>query len=599
MFSCLSDFFYCNRGLFSNDSGQQLLLYIAFVRRFCQKFCIPFEECVQLEGLLPRLFQRIPGYEIKDAAVTFDTAMPWSFLHRNRQLSFALDQLHHDLFQSNCATPEWLRQQVEDLFDLDGVLFDHVVTPSSIRSLIAQLAAQKNAAQIIDLCSGTYLLGLQVWNELGSNPSVACYGEELDSYLCALSRLFVFLCDVECFSIKERNAIEIPQETQHSTPGIYVADFPLVGNRTVPASENDPLFDGHKMNMYTDWALIRSVLNRMNIGDRAFLLVTKGALVRKNERILREDLVKSDWLDAVITLPAGLYPNHTLPMELLIFEKGRPVSKQGHVLFADLSSFATSSSGIRRTRHLSQNAVSKICNIYRHYVTSEGYAKVVASGEIFANNSSLHPALYLTATQPITKLIRLGEVSSVIRGLQLPKGTPVTQQGTRYLLNVRDIQDGEIHYESADQIEMSSPLWERKYRIREDDIILTSKGTALKMAIVPPHPQPAYISGNLTILRVDSSRYNPYILYEYLSSQEGTEALSLIQTGTTIRVLGSNNLEQLTIPSYNPALASEIGQSLKLAVMQYKQTLSELNQSYMSQKDQLLKQLKRRKEIRK
>lgn len=596
MSSCLSEFLNCNRSLFPGESGQQLLSYIAFVRRFCQKFQIPFEECEQLEGLLPRLFQQVRGYEIKDAAVTFDAAMPWSLVRGNRQLSCVLDQLHHDLFQTNCATPQWLRQQVEALFNLDGTPSDQVVTPPSIRSLIAQLAAQRPAKQIIDLCSGTYMLGLQVWNELGCVPSVSCYGEELDAYLCALSRLFVFLCDVNSFSIKERNAIEIPQQTQDAPPRIYVADFPLVGNRTIPASENDPLFDGRKMNVYTDWALIRSVLNRMNIGDRAFLIVTKGALVRKNERLLREDLVENNLLDGVITLPAGLYPNHTLPMELLVFEKGRHATKEGKVLFADLSSFSDSVLGTRRTQQLSQDGITNICNIYRRYMAVEGYSKIVPVEVIQSTGYSLHPPLYLSVPQLVTRHMRLGEIASVIRGLQLPKGTPVTQQGARYLLNVRDIQDGEIRYDSADQIEMSSPLWERKYRIREDDIILTSKGTALKMAIVPPNPLPAYISGNLTILRVDSHLYDPYILYEYLASEDGREALTLIQTGTTIRVLGSSNLEQLAIPGYSQALATEIGRGLKLAVLQYRQALSEINQAYAFQKDRLLNQLKYREE---
>ena len=69
--------------------------------------------------------------------------------------------------------------------------------------------------------------------------------------------------------------------------------------------------------------MIRSLLDRMRPGDRAFVLVTKGALVRQNERELRAGLVENDWLDAVIQLPAGLYSGHNLPLALMVFEKFR------------------------------------------------------------------------------------------------------------------------------------------------------------------------------------------------------------------------------------------------------------------------------------
>ena len=53
-----------------------------------------------------------------------------------------------------------------------------------------------------------------------------------------------------------------------------------------------------------------------------------------------------------------------------------------------------------------------------------------------------------------------------------------------------------------------------KYKIREDDIIITSKGASVKIAIVPPDPPNAYICSNLTIVRVNPDMYSPYIVYE-------------------------------------------------------------------------------------
>lgn len=586
-------------GQLPEGPGQMLLLYVAFVQCFCYQYQIPYDPRKPLEGLLPQLFHQVPGYEIKDAAITFDAAMPWGLLQGNPTLSDALDRLRQRLDRASCATPLWLREQVDDLLGLGHAFSDVVVTPPSIRALIAQLAVQQPIQQIIDLCSGTFSLGLQVWNEAGADPLISCQGEEINADLCAFSRLLLFLCGVKNFSVKERNVMAPPQEqpNQKPPPSIYVADLPLVGNRTLPSSKHDPLFQTQKMNLYSDWLFIRSVLNRMHAGDRAFLIVTKGALVRQKERALREDLVKHDWLEAVIKLPAGLYPNHNLPLELFICEKGRTAEKQGRVFFADLSSYSVPAT--RRTKRLSQDGISKLCHAFQHFTDEENFSKAVSVPDIQSAGYALYPPPYLAAPQASANPIRLGDVAAVIRGLQLTKEHPSYQHAPRYFLNIRDLQDGEIRYENAEQIEIGSPLWERKYRIQEDDIILTSKGSTLKLAIVPPNPPPSYISGNLTLLRIKADRYSPYVLYEYLTSEAGQLALSLIQTGTTIRVLGIRNLEQLNLPSYDRSLAAKIGSKLKLAALEYRQNLSNIHETYANQKMDLLFQLTQRKEIEK
>lgn len=583
-------------GRFPDDASQKLLLYTAFVQSFCYQHQILFESSSQLEGLLPRLFRRVSGYEIKDAAVTFDAAMPWGLLRENPRLTHELFQINNYLYQASCATPTWLRQQVDELLELDRTFSGATVTPPGIRSLIAQLAAEQSARKVIELCSGTGLLGLQVWEELGSDPLTPCYGEEIDPFLCAFSRLLLFLCGVEKFSVKERNIMEPcpePQD-QFTGPCIYVADFPLAGNRTFSVSEDEPPFDGKQVKLYADWLLIRSTLNRMHSGDCALLLVTKGALVRQNERILREHLIQQGWLEAVIKLPAGLYSGHNLPLNLLICKKGRNAKEQGQIFFADLSTF--SAPRTRRTKALSQAGISRLCEAYRNFSAEEGFSKVVSPQDIQLSEFSLYPPTYLAKPETATKQLQIRDIATVVRGLQLPKGNPAVQRNPRYLLNIRDLQDGEIHYENADQIETGNALWEKRYRIQEDDIILTSKGSTLKLAIVPPDPPATYISGNLTLIRVDPALYSPYVLYEYLTSETGINALNLIQTGTTIRVLGSGNLEQLAVPFYDRSLAASVGPALKQAALQYQRDLERIKRTYSGQKEALLSQLTQRKE---
>lgn len=590
MYSHLSQFLIENYSLLPNELGQKLLFYIIFEQRFHHKFHIPFDPSVPLEGRLPALFRNIRRYDLKDASIVLDSAIPWRMLQENESLSKILNHLRAEISQASCATVEWIQTQISEILELDGSIFGIDVTPPSIRKLISLLAAQNSPQQIIELCSGTYLLGLQLWQTFGCSEEISCLGEEINAYLCAVSRVFLFLCDVDNFSIRECNIADPPQypEQDKNAPVIYVADLPLAGNRTFPMNESDPLFS-KKVNLYSDWLFIRTICNRMCIGDRAYLIVTKGALVRKNERFLREELVANNFLRAVIKLPIGLYSSHTLPMNILVLEKS--AQTQPNVFFADLSSCGVPSSKSRRVQEISDSAIDKTVALFRSLKSENGFSKIVSSQRIQTADYSLYPPVYLNSSQSTAEQVRLGEIASVIRGLQITKDYPVVANGNRYLLNIRDIHDNEFFYDAADRIMEGSSLWEFKYRIQEDDIVLTSKGSTLKILIVPPDPPPAYISSNLTILRVDKSRYSPYVLYEYLTSDSGISALSLIQTGTTVRVLGSNNLEQLFIPVCEYEKAIELGSALKKAALDFREKMYELKRTYTQTKNALCSQL--------
>lgn len=585
----LSSFLSAN-SLFLEESGKRLLLYVSFVQCFCQQYHVSYPQDAQLEGLLPLLFRRVPGYAIKEAAVTFDSAMPWELLQGNSQLAEPLSRFHQELIRSRCATPAWLLEQLDSLFELDNTLFGSSATPPTLCALVAQLAAQRPARQITDLCCGTFSLGLRIWRELDSSPSVSCFGEEINGYLCSFARLLLFLCGVHNFSISERDitlpSAELPEL---DAPAIFTADFPFTGNRTLAASKDEP-----SSKIYSDWLMLRSLLGRMRPGDRAFVVVTKGALVRKNERELRAELIENDWLDAVIQLPAGLYPGHNLPLELMICEKSRPSSRSGRVFFADLSAFAIP--GTRRARRISQLGMDKACRAFGSFACEERFSAVVPKEKIESTGWSLYPPAYLTQKDLPAGALRLGDVASITRGIQLAKGYSQACSTPRYLLNIRDLQDGEILFEHADQVEAGSISLEKKYRIQEDDIILTSKGSTLKIAIVPPNPPAAYLGGNLTRIRVQDAKYPPYLLYEYLISEHGQAALNLIQTGTTIRVLGNANLNELKIPEYVPSIADEIGRNLKSAAIQHHQEKKKLDEDYALRREALLSQLNTGKE---
>ena len=113
----------------------------------------------------------------------------------------------------------------------------------------------------------------------------------------------------------------------------------------------------------------------------------------------------------------------------------------------------------------------------------------------------------------------------------------------------------------------------------------------MKLAIVEDYPPEAYISGNLTLIRVNPEKYHPYVLFEYLNSRQGQISLERIQSGTTIRILSNASLQKLKIPEYNLEKMREIGKGLKENQTVFYREKYMLEKQYENKRKHLLKEL--------
>lgn len=189
--------------------------------------------------------------------------------------------------------------------------------------------------------------------------------------------------------------------------------------------------------------------------------------------------------------------------------------------------------------------------------------------------------------------IKLGEIAEIRRGVQLSKEEyeDLTMSATHYFLNIKDIENGRINYDEESRITYKKQDWLEKFAIRPLDILITSKGSIIKFAIVESPFYEAFISGNLSIIRVNQKRYNAYVLYEFLQSDTGRRMIDALQTGTTVKLINPSKLEQLEIPSLSIDFMNEVGEKLKQNKQEYEQTIMETEQKFEAQKKILLERL--------
>ncbi len=129
---------------------------------------------------------------------------------------------------------------------------------------------------------------------------------------------------------------------------------------------------------------------------RMAVVVTHGVLFRGGaERQIRQRLLEENLVDAVIGLPAKLFPNTGLPIALLVFRRRKDDKA---VLFIDAS---------RQFEHgktqnkLREEDLTRIESTYAARTDVEGYARLVSLVDILQNDCTLNVARYVDAVEQV------------------------------------------------------------------------------------------------------------------------------------------------------------------------------------------------------
>lgn len=565
------------------------IFYLSLVLAFCQNQ--RKEKGKITQAGVKEVLERIQGYNLRVAFTRIFQFIRWEILD-DKDIE-EMFQIEVSLFREYLEKGGKLSELFQMIFAQAGKWDVYAPTPTEVRKLIVDILGFHKAHRIADFCCGGAGLGLELWKRLTiRNKEVSFHGEELNRNLCDAAQLYFSAYEVPDGEIEERDILTIPDTAESQSYDIIVLDIPRGQNVTEVYDEKDPrLLCFNKKNIYSDWIFIQDVLYRLKKTGTAAVLVTPGALTRVNEEILREQIVVNDWLEAVITLPENLYSKYYAGTELLIFNKDKESSRKGKVIFIDISKEFKRQG--RRTVEITEAGLLQVREIFVHSWEVKGVSAVCSREQIQKNQYSFKPSQYIQQEDEwefVSELV-LEDIAQITRGAQVPKRVDVVEDGDVYFLNIKDIQEKRIQYEGADKVRSTNSVCKGKYRIQKDDILITSKGTALKLAIVEDYSPEAYISGNLTLIRVNPEKYHPYVLFEYLNSRQGQISLERIQSGTTIRILSNASLQKLKIPEYHLEKMREIGKELKENQTVFYREKYMLEKQYENKRKHLLKEL--------
>ena len=230
------------------------------------------------------------------------------------------------------------------------------------------------------------------------------YGQELNYGTSAIARMNLFLHGIADGHIAHGDTLAKPafldRHGRLRTFDVVLANPPYsIKSWNRAAFANDP----HGRNIWgvppqgrADYAFFQHIAKSLDpTAGRAAILFPHGVLFRHEEAQLREALVKSDLLESVIGLGAGLFYNSPMEAVVVTVRSQKPTEHRGRVLFINAVNAVARE---QAQSFLREHHQQKILAAYKEFADDDGFAAVAAIDEIAAKRYSLAIPLYVAKT---------------------------------------------------------------------------------------------------------------------------------------------------------------------------------------------------------
>ncbi len=304
---------------------------------------------------------------------------------------------------------------------------------SSILSKIVVLDCQdpKNGKKskidkVLDFACGSGSLLLNVRKEMNGNGIGKIYGQEKNITTYNLSRMNMLLHGVKDTEFEIHHGDTLVNDwsiLNEENPAKKLTFDAIVANppfslRWDPKEETakDFRFNGFGVapKSAADFAFLLHGLHFLSDSGTMAIILPHGVLFRGGkEEVIRKELIKKDYIDAIIGLPANLFYSTGIPVCIIVLKKCR---KNDKILFINASSEEHYEKG-KRQNFLRENDVEDIIEAYKSRATISRYAREVSLSEIKENGYNLNITRYVNLSKE-EEIIDLKKVSEQLEDIE-------------------------------------------------------------------------------------------------------------------------------------------------------------------------------------
>lgn len=295
------------------------------------------------------------------------------------------------------------------------------------------------------------------------------------------------------------------------------------------------------------WAFVNSVINSLSKDGKGIAVMNNAGLYKLPDAEYRKLLVDNGLIEAVISLPEKIFAPYTsIPVTLLVLSRD---NKQIKFINAEKMILNKSTS-----RFMNELDVEEILKEYNANSNTSN-TKIVNLEDVKNNNYSLYTSNYMEIEKiEIKNPMKLNTIcKDIYRGYQVSSNEikqyseNINGREEYQIVNITNITDGNIDsdltkiYPDTDKMD--------KYLLQDKDLLVSSKGTLSKFAVVEIKDNEKYIpSGNFTILRLDTNFISPYYLKIFFESNKGTAIINSIKSGGVLPAINLSQFKEINVP---------------------------------------------------
>ena len=293
---------------------------------------------------------------------------------------------------------------------LSGKSKGQFYTPSEVSRIIAKVIGISpdnavGATTVYDPTCGSGSLLLKVADQAGKH--ITLEGQEMDVTTAGLARMNMILHDFPTANILQGNTLSSPKfkdGEQLRTYDYVVANPPFsVKSWSVgltPANDPYQRFAwGEPPAKQGDYAFLLHIIRSLKSSGKGACILPHGVLFRGNaEAVIREQLVRSGYLKAIIGLPANLFFGTGIPACILVLDKENASTRKGIFMIDAAKGFIKDGPKNR----LRDQDVHKIVDAFTRMADVPRYARMVPLDEISnpKNDFNLNLPRYLDSSEP-------------------------------------------------------------------------------------------------------------------------------------------------------------------------------------------------------
>lgn len=274
-------------------------------------------------------------------------------------------------------------------------------TPQEVGELLARIAidGRESVNKVYDPCCGSGGLLLKFAKILGAkNVRSGYFGQEINLTTYNLARINMFLHDVnfDKFNIALGDTLKDPQHWDDEPFDAIVSNPPYSikwEGKNNPLNINDARFSPAGVlapPSKADLAFTMHMLSWLSAEGTAAIVEFPGVLYRSGaEGKIRDYLVRNNFVEAVIQLPADLFFGTTIATCILVLKKNKAAS---NVLFVDASEeFERRDS---KNKLMPEN-IDRIMGVIAARSEEEHFSKLVSNDDILENDVNLSVSSYV------------------------------------------------------------------------------------------------------------------------------------------------------------------------------------------------------------